>query len=74
MWKVKSINAEACKGDIDGDGDVDGSDLAALADAFGSSSGGPNYNPFADFDNDGYVNEDDLAVFATDFGRTGCPQ
>jgi uncharacterized protein (DUF2141 family) len=61
-----------CKGDFDGDGDVDGSDLAVFADAFGFSSSEPNYKPAADFDDDGFVNEDDLASFAKEFGRTNC--
>ena len=63
----------ACKGDFDKNGDVDGSDLVIFADAFGSSSGGPDYNPVADFDGDGYVDESDLAAFAAEFGRTDCP-
>ena len=57
-----------CKGDFDKDGDVDGSGLVIFADAFGSSSGGPDYNPVADFDGDGYVDENDLAAFAAAFG------
>lgn len=60
------------KGDLNGDGDVDGSDLALFADAFGSVSGDDNYNPGADFDNNNVVDESDLAVFAADFGRTDC--
>lgn len=64
---------ELCEGDFEPDADVDGIDLAVFADAFGSVSGGPNYNPDADFDGDGYVDESDLAVFAADFGRTDCP-
>ena len=62
-----------CKGDFDKDGDVDGSDLAVFAVAFGSSSDGPDYNPVADFDGDGFVDESDLAAFAAAFGRTDCP-
>jgi hypothetical protein len=62
-----------CKEDFDKDGDVDGSDLVIFADAFGSSSGGPDYNLVADFDGDGYVDESDLAAFAAEFGRTACP-
>ncbi len=41
-----------------------------FADAIGSSSGGPGYNPVADFDGDGFVDENDLAAFAAEFGRT----
>ena len=45
-----------------------------FADAIGSLSGGPDYNPVADVDGDGYVDESDLAVFAANFGRTDCPR
>ncbi|MDL1983643.1 MAG: hypothetical protein LWX54_05550 [Deltaproteobacteria bacterium] len=62
-----------CKEDFDKDGDVDGSDLVIFADAFGSSSGGPDYNLVADFDGNGYVDETDLAACAAEFGRTACP-
>ena len=68
------VFAPGCEGDFDGDGDVDGSDLAVFTDAFGSSSIDGNYNPDADFNNDGYVDESDLAVFAANFGRTDCPR
>jgi len=59
--------APGCEGDFDGDGDVDGSDLAVFTDAFGSS------DEVADLDGDGYVDESDLAAFAAEFGRTDCP-
>jgi hypothetical protein len=62
-----------CEGDFDADGDGDGADLADFAEAFGSSSGVPNYNPDADFSGDGMVDEDDLVIFAADFGRMDCP-
>jgi len=65
--------APGCESDFDGDGDVDGFDLAVFTDAFGSSSTDGNYNPDADFDGDGYVDESDLAAFAAEFGRTDCP-
>jgi hypothetical protein len=94
MWNLTNRNPKVkagldtifgplpCPGDLDHDGDVDGSDLADFADgsdlvifpdAFGSSSGGPDYNPVADFDGDGFVDESDLATFAAEFGRTDCP-
>ena len=67
------VAAGLCEGDFDDDGDVDGSDLAVFAAAFGTSSGEPEYNPDADFDGSGTIDETDLAVFAGDFGRTDCP-
>jgi hypothetical protein len=56
-----------CQGDSDSDSDVDGSDLAVFAKAFGSS------DEVADLDGDGFVDESDLATFAAEFGRTDCP-
>jgi len=66
----RTISPELPAPDLDGDSDVDGSDLALFADAFGSVFDGDNYNPNADFDNNNVVNEKDLTVFAVDFGRT----
>ena len=56
-----------CRGDFDSDSDVDGSDLAVFAEAFGSS------DEVADLDGDGFVDESDLAAFAAEFGHTACP-
>ena len=62
-----------CEGDFNGDGDVDGSDLALFAADFGRTdcTSGPPCE--GDFDNDGDVDGSDLALFAADFGRTDCP-
>jgi hypothetical protein len=60
-----------CKGDFDGDGDVDGSDLAIFAADFGRTDCVEDCE--GDFDSDGDVDGSDLAVFAADFGRTDCP-
>lgn len=69
---LDALSFEAYEGDFDGDGDVEGSDLAVFAADFGRSNccaspcqGG--------FDNDCAVNESDLGVFATDFCRGDCP-
>ncbi|MDF1553739.1 MAG: hypothetical protein P1P84_11785, partial [Deferrisomatales bacterium] len=59
-----------CPGDTDGDGDVDGSDLAAAAAEFGTAC---TDGCAADMDGDGDVDLDDLAGIADGFGRTGCP-
>jgi hypothetical protein len=59
-----------CRGDFDGDHDVDGSNLSAFAAEFGRidcSTGSPCQG---DFDNDGEVYASDLAVFSAYFGRT----
>jgi len=64
---------DACEGDFDGDGDVDGSDLAVFAADFGRIDCGTGDPCEGDFDGDGDVDGSDLAVFAADFGRTNCP-
>jgi chitinase len=56
-----SVTVVGCPGDIDGDCDVDLSDLAALLGAFGHCVGEPEYNPDADFDGNGCVDLADLA-------------
>jgi hypothetical protein len=62
--------------DIDGDCDVDGSDLAAFLKAYGTVLGNPNYKSKADIEpigGDGDVDENDLYEFAFDYGIVGCP-
>lgn len=56
------------EGDVDGDGDVDLSDLAALLASFGTSEGDPDFNPAADLSGDGRVDLVDLAVLLAQFG------
>ncbi|HUU84973.1 MAG TPA: hypothetical protein VM243_15845 [Phycisphaerae bacterium] len=55
-------------GDVDGDGDVDHSDLGALLSAWCSHEGDPNWNPNADFDGDGHVGHGDLGVLLANWG------
>jgi len=63
------------RGDFDGDGDVDGTDLAVFAADFGRTdcceSGVPRCE--GDFDGDCDVDGSDLAKFAANSGRTDCP-
>ena len=61
-----------CPGDFDGDGDVDGSDLATFAADFGRTDCNTGDPCEGDFDGDNDVDGSDLATFATDFGRTDC--
>ena len=61
----------ACEGNFDDDGDVDGTDLAVFAADFGGTDFGAGDPCEGDFNGDG---SDDLAVFAADFGRTDCPK
>ena len=66
-WAEVRQLAHLCVGDFFGDGDVDGSDLAAFAAAMVS------YNADADFNEDLDVDEADLAFFVEYFGRNDCP-
>ncbi len=55
-------------GDVDGDGDVDLADLAALLAAYGGCAGDPHYNPAADIDDSGCVDLVDLATLLANYG------
>jgi hypothetical protein len=57
-----------CAGDIDGDGDTDLADLAALLAAYDTCTGDPGFNPDADFDTSGCVDLSDLAFLLADYG------
>jgi hypothetical protein len=56
-----------CEGDIDGDRDVDGSDLAKFASYYSEGDFA------ADLNGDGVVDTEDVKLFAEDFGRIDCP-
>lgn len=58
-------------GDVNSDGVVNISDLAAVGVAFGTMLGGPGYDPRADLNNDGVINIEDLATVGQNFG-TAC--
>ena len=55
-------------GDIDGDGDVDLSDLASLLGCYGTAAGNPGYDSAADFNADGIVDLGDLAALLGNYG------
>ena len=57
-------------GDLEGDLDVDGDDLAVLLAAFGRSLGDPRYNAVADLDDDGTVTLTDFQIWLTCFRVT----
>ncbi len=53
--------------DFDGDGDVDGTDLANFAYAFA------NDLPAAHLNGDTFINAQDVQIFAEEFGGADCP-
>jgi hypothetical protein len=55
-------------GDVDGDGDVDLGDLAALLAAYETCDGDPLYNPAADLDDSGCIDLGDLAILLSVYG------
>ena len=62
--------APACPGDLDGDGDVDLSDLAQLLSNYGMTSGAVYED--GDLNGDGDVDLSDLAELLSHYGTT-CP-
>ena len=64
---------DACKGDFNGNKEVDEDDLALFAADFGRTNCSPDNPCKGDFDHDGDVDGSDLAIFAGDFGRIDCP-
>ena len=56
--------------DFDGDGTVGFSDFLAFAQAFGSRTGGSNYDPKFDLDSSGDVGFADFLVLANKFGQS----
>jgi hypothetical protein len=55
-------------GDVDGDGDVDLTDLAFLLATYGLCDGDPGYNDNADFNDDGCITLSDLSALLGNYG------
>ena len=55
-------------GDSNDDGEIDLGDFDALAAAFGSVPGDPNWNPDVDFDFNGVIDLGDFDILALNFG------
>lgn len=60
------------KEDLNADGFVGIDDLLSGAEAFGSDSNHPRWNPYADTNADGYVGIDDILQIAQHFGQEYC--
>jgi len=59
------------EGDANGDNWVDVSDLAIIANAYGTARGEAGYREGADFNGDGSINVMDLALLAANYGQRG---
>jgi len=56
-------------GDVNGDGDVDASDLFALSKAYGSELGDPNWDSYCDFNGDDKADASDLFDLGKNYGK-----
>jgi hypothetical protein len=65
---VEFDSGEPCSEDIDGDGIVGLSDLAALLASYGTVEGEAGYNPAADIDQSGTIDLADLAALLAAYG------
>ncbi len=68
------VKSRRCLADIDTDHDVDGADLALLADDYDRTDCSEASPCVGDVNGDGVVNTDDLGILASEFGRTLCPE
>jgi hypothetical protein len=70
---VVCVVANACEGDVDGNGAVNAGDNLAFRNAFPSQFGDGKYSPAYDMNGDGAVNAGDRLIFRPDFPRNDCP-
>lgn len=59
----------ALAGDVNGDGKVNGLDIALVAYSFGSYPGHPRWNPSADLNGNLRIDGIDMMIVAANFGR-----
>jgi len=60
-------------GDMNGDRKVRVDDVLAVALAFGSEPGDPQWHPYADLNGDGKIRVDDVLIAAGEFGKEWTP-
>jgi hypothetical protein len=63
------VEVHCTPGDLDGDGDVDQTDLGTFLVSYGTFDGLPGYNPDADFNGDGWVDQSDLGILLGNYGE-----
>jgi len=68
-WSSNNGGWRNLKGDVNGDGKTNLTDLVLIQKAFGSRPGDPNWNPNADLNGDKVVNNSDLIICSGDFGK-----
>ena len=80
LFGSASVGEDCCEGDLNADGDVDGSDASGFKSDFGRSSFNDPCNDGTcegDFDCDGDQDGTDASLFKSDFGRSAmsnpCP-
>jgi len=59
-------------GDVNGDGKIDGKDIALASLAFGTVPGDARWNPDADINQDGKIDGKDIVLISLNFGKS-CP-
>jgi hypothetical protein len=69
LGSVTVVTGEYADGDLDTDGDVDGSDLWEMQAAFESAAGEENFNPAADIDDNMRIDATDLIRLSSDYGK-----
>ncbi|GMV90032.1 MAG: hypothetical protein AMXMBFR81_29620, partial [Chthonomonas sp.] len=68
---VANLSFSLINGDVNGDNTVSIQDFLLVRQAFGSSAGGPAWNPNADLNGDGSVGIADFLILRRNFGRQG---
>jgi len=68
-WSDVTNDWRELRGDVGGDGLVDISDIAAIARAWGSVPGDPNWDPDCDLNGDEIVDISDMSMVSREFGK-----
>lgn len=68
--KIVQVINQTLPGDANGDGKVDGKDVAIVAKAYNTHPGDPLWDPRADLNGDLKVDGKDVAIVAKNYGKT----